>query len=124
MIQRKILARAVTVGVVVELALVFLAHFKPAARGMLLFGAMMIAGMAGLLYARDLARGYGLGALGGGAAGAASGVAAVGLATFLHDQPELYLPYGVMVCTLTGIVGGLFGQMDARIRAWRASLKR
>ena len=89
MIQRKILSRAVLVGVILEVGLVVLTHLRPGARGMLLFGAMMIAGMAGLLYARDLARGYGLGALGGGAAGAASGVAAVGLATFLHDRPEL-----------------------------------
>ncbi len=70
---------------------------------------MMIAGTAALLYARDLARGYVAGALGGLVIGAACGLAAVGTANLLGDHPETFLPYGVMVCALVGIIGGLFG---------------
>ena len=71
MIDAKILKRAMLVGVVFRLLLWWSpAHFSPfAAAHFLLFGCMMIAGVAGLLYARDLARGFGLGALGGGVSG-------------------------------------------------------
>ena len=79
---------------------------------------MMIAGTAALLYARDLARGYVKGALGGLVIGAACGLAAVGTANLLGDQPDRFLPYGVMVLALIGAVGGLFGQyggVDTRV---------
>ena len=58
---------------------------------------MLIAGVAGLLYARDLARGYGSGALGGVAVGAVCGLVAVASANLLGDRPDLFIPYGVMV---------------------------
>ena len=64
MVDMKILRRAILVGVVFELILVMTGHFKPWFRPtFFLFGCMLIAGVAGLLYARDLARGYGAGAL-------------------------------------------------------------
>ncbi len=81
---------------------------------------MMIAGTAGLLYARDLARGYIMGALGGLVIGAACGIAAVASANVLGDQPEQFIPYGVMICALVGAIGGLFGQYAAWIREFIA----
>ena len=84
---------------------------------------MMIAGTAALLYARDLARGYGMGALGGLVIGAACGVAAVGTANLLGDEPERFIPYGVMICALVGAIGGLFGQYAAWIREFIATLR-
>jgi hypothetical protein len=123
MIDLKILKRAMLVGVVLELALVLAAHFLPVLKPrLLLFGCMLIAGVAGLLYARDLARGYARGALGGGISGAASAIVAVGVSNILGDRPDLFMPYGVMVSTLTGAIGGLFGQFDARLRALIRSL--
>ena len=83
---------------------------------------MMVAGVAGLLYARDLARGFGAGMLGGAAAGAVCGIVAVAAANVLGDRPDLYIPYGVMVSTLTGAVGGLFGQIDAMMKAFLKTL--
>ena len=56
-----------------------------------LSGCMMIAGTASLLYARALARGYGMGALGGLVIGAACVLAAVAAANLLGDQPERYI---------------------------------
>jgi hypothetical protein len=88
-----------------------------------LFGCMMIAGTAGLLYARDLARGYIIGALGGLVVGAACGIAAVASANILGDQPEQFIPYGVMICALVGAIGGLFGQYAAWIREFIATLR-
>ena len=118
MVDLKILRRAIIVGVIFELVLVAMGHYRPRFRPTFeLFGCMLIAGVAGLLYARDLARGYGAGALGGAAVGAMCGLVAVAAATFLGDRPDLFIPYGVMVSTVTGVAGGLFGQLDAQLRA-------
>lgn len=119
MVNLKILRRVILVGAMFELLLVVVAHYRPWLKPtFLLFGCMLIAGVAGLLYARDLARGFRAGALGGAAAGALCGLVAVSASNILGDQPELYIPYGVMVSTLTGAVGGLFGQLDAIFRAF------
>ena len=124
MVNLKILRRAVLVGVVFELLLVTAGHFRPWLKPhFFLFGCMMIAGVIGLLYARDLARGFGAGALGGAAGGALCGVVAVVASNLLGDRPDLYIPYGVMVSTLTGGVGGLFGQLDALMKAHLKNLK-
>ena len=123
MVNLTILRRAILVGVVFELLLVVAAHFYPWLKpNFLLFGCMLMAGVAGLLYARDLARGFGAGALGGAAVGALCGVVAVSTANVLGDRPDLYISYGVMVCMLTGAIGGLFGQLDAVIKAFLKKL--
>ena len=124
MVDLKILRRAIIVGVIFELVLVAMGHYRPRFRPTFeLFGCMLIAGVAGLLYARDLARGYGAGALGGAAVGAVCGLVAVASATFLGDRPDLFIPYGVIVSTVTGVAGGLFGQLDAQLRAIIKSLQ-
>ena len=124
MVDLKILRRALLVGVIFELLLVAMGHFRPRFRPTFeLFGCMMIAGTAGLLYARDLARGYGAGALGGAAIGATCGITAVASASLLGDRPDLFIPYGVMVAALTGGIGGLFGQMDATMKAFFKTLR-
>jgi hypothetical protein len=124
LVDLKILRRAITVGVFFELVLVAMGHYQPRFRPTFeLFGCMLIAGVAGLLYARDLARGYGAGALGGAAVGAVCGLVAVATASLLGDRPDLFIPYGVMVSTLTGAVGGLFGQLDAQLRVIIKSLQ-
>ena len=88
-----------------------------------LFASMMIAGTAALLYARDLARGYIAGSLGGLVIGAACGLSAVGVANLLGDHPNKFLPYGVMICALVGAIGGLFGQYAAWFRAFISTLR-
>jgi hypothetical protein len=124
LIDTKILDRALAVGVLCEAAFVIAAHYRPfLGQHFGLFASMMIAGTAALLYARDLARGYVMGALGGLVIGAACGIAAVGVANLLGDHPDQFLPYGVMVCALIGAIGGLFGQYAAWIRAFIATLR-
>jgi hypothetical protein len=124
LIDAKILDRALIVGVVLEAGFMIAGHFRPVLDTHFgLFGVMMIAGTAALLYARDLARGYISGALGGLVIGAACGLAAVGTANLLGDHPDIFLPYGVMVCALVGAIGGLFGQYAAWIRAFIATLR-
>lgn len=124
LIDSKILGRALIVGLVLEVALMLAGHLRPRLLPhFALFGCMMIAGTAALLYARDLARGYVMGALGGLVIGAACGVAAVGTANVLGDHPETFIPYGVMVSALVGAIGGLFGQYAAWIREFIATLR-
>jgi hypothetical protein len=124
LVDAKILDRALIVGVLLEAGFVALGHLRPfLTLHFGLFGCMMIAGTAALLYARDLARGYVAGALGGLVIGAACGLTAVGTANLLGDRPDTFLPYGVMVCALVGAIGGLFGQYAAWIRAFIASLR-
>ena len=77
LIDAKILDRALLVGVLLEASFMLLGHYRPLlALHYGLFGCMMIAGTMGLLYARDVARGYRAGALGGLVIGAACGLAA------------------------------------------------
>jgi hypothetical protein len=124
LIDTKILDRALLVGVLLEAGFMVLGHYRPfITKYFGLFGCMMIAGTAALLYARDLARGYVAGALGGLVIGAACGLTAVGTANLLGDRPDDFLPYGVMICALVGAIGGLFGQYAAWIRQFIATLR-
>jgi hypothetical protein len=119
LLEHPLLRRAILVGLILVLALVAGSHFLPLLRSQLLFGCMMICGVAGLLYAREAGRGYGRGALGGAVAGCVCALAAVGLAGMLDERPDRYLPLAVAVSTLTGGIGGLFGQWDSVLRARR-----
>jgi hypothetical protein len=124
LVDAKILDRALLAGVLCEAGFMALGHYRPLIREHFgLFGCMMIAGTAALLYARDLARGYISGALGGLVIGAACGLVAVGLANLLGDHPDKFLPYGVMISALIGAIGGLFGQYAAWIRDFIATLR-
>jgi hypothetical protein len=124
LVDAKILDRALLAGVLCEVGFMILGHYRPVIDEHFgLFGVMMIAGTAALLYARDLARGYVAGALGGLVIGAACGVVAVGIANLLGDHPNRFLPYGVMISALIGAIGGLFGQYAAWIREFIATLR-
>lgn len=124
LVDSKILDRALLVGVLLAAGFVLLGHYHPIIdQHFGLFGIMMIAGTAALLYARDLARGYIAGSLGGLVIGAACGLTAVGVANWLGDQPDQFLPYGVIISALIGAIGGLFGQYAAWIRAFIATLR-
>ena len=124
LVDPKLLIRALAAGSACAVGFMVVGHHRPfLALHYGLFGCMMIAGTMELLYARDLARGYVAGALGGLVIGAACGLSAVGTANVLGDRPDLFIPYGVMVCTLIGAIGGLFGQYGAWIRDFFNTLR-
>ena len=124
LVDAKILDRALLAGVLCEAGFVALGHYRPGiGQHFGLFGTMMIAGTAALLYARDLARGYVAGSLGGLVIGAACGLSAVAVANLLGDHPDRFLPYGVMICALIGAIGGLFGQYAAWFRDFIAGMR-
>ena len=118
MIDMKIFRRALLVGIALEIALVAMGWFRPSFRPALMFACMLTAAVAGMLYGRDAARGFLPAMLGGAVIGAACGVVAVAGATWAGEHPETFIPYGVMVMMLTGTVGGIFGELDARLRAY------
>ncbi|HEY4943352.1 MAG TPA: hypothetical protein VII56_18120 [Rhizomicrobium sp.] len=117
MFDGKLLQRAALTGIVLEIALAAIGHYVPWVRiHALEFCAMMIAGLAGLFYARDFAKGYAKGAFGGAIAGGTSGLIGISLANVLGDVPLIVLPFGTALLVLVGAIGGLFGQLGANIR--------
>ncbi|HEX2594514.1 MAG TPA: hypothetical protein VHL34_23630 [Rhizomicrobium sp.] len=127
MLPKTAFQRAVTVGVMILVTFVILSHYLPLLSRNVLFATIMIAGVAGLLYAREVARGYGIGALGGAFAGGICALIGIALAILLGDAsaytlgpvPEMVLLIGTATSVLTGAIGGLFGQWDA-VRNGRA----
>src|SRR5438067_1630268 len=117
MIDGKILRYAIIVGTTLQLANSLVRHLGWTTDYYAQFGGMFISGVAGLLYAREVSRGYRAGAAGGAAAGFVAAVVGVALSVTLHDASAMLIPVAMLVCTLTGAIGGLFGQLGAAIRA-------
>jgi hypothetical protein len=117
----KLLQRAAVTGITLQVTMVVIGHYVPWVRlNAYAFGAMMIAGLAGLFYARDFAKGYARGALGGAIVGGTSGLIGISAANVLGDVALIVLPFGTAITILTGAIGGLFGQMAANIRKLNA----
>ncbi len=117
MIDAQILQRATIVGTVLQVAMVVLGHFFPWVRdNAFMFGGMMISAVAGYLYAMDFAAGYPRGALGGAIAGGVCALIGIALSVLLGDTKPFVIALGTAISVLTGAVGGLWGQLAARMR--------
>jgi hypothetical protein len=117
LIDGKILLRAVIVGIILQLALAVGAHYVAyIARYYFLFGGMMIAATAGYLYGMNSGKGYFSGATGGAVTGAICALVGVGASVLMQDAASAIIPYFTAICVVTGAVGGLFGQMAAKLR--------
>ena len=117
MIDARTLRYAIIVGTTLQIANAILRHIGWMTDYYAQFGGMFISGVAGLLYAREVNRGYGAGSAGGAVGGLVCAVIGVALAVTLHDAPPILIPLAMLICTLTGAIGGLFGQLGASIRA-------
>jgi len=117
MIDGRILRYAIIVGTTLQAVNAILRHLGWLSDYYAQFGGMFISGVAGLLYAREVHKGYRPGALGGAVAGLVCICIGVTLAVTLHDAPAILIPLAMLVCTLTGAIGGLFGQLGAEIQA-------
>jgi hypothetical protein len=116
MIDTAALNRAMIVGTLLQVVLAITAHFWGwVALHALLFGAMMLAAVSGYLYAQDVDRGYLAGAAGGLLAGGVCGIFGASLAIVLGDTDPGLLVQNTLIFVLTGGLGGLFGQMAARM---------
>ena len=113
----KLVQRAAVVGIAMQITMVVIGNYVPWFRAhFYAFGCMMIAGLAGVFYAREFAKGYARGALGGAIAGGTSGVIGISLANILGHVALIVLPFGTALTIFVGAIGGLFGQMAANIR--------
>jgi hypothetical protein len=116
-----ILLRATLVGVALHIVFVLVQTLVPSIDQIIglraaMFAVLMIAGIAGLLYARDLDKGFSPGALGGLLAGMVSVFVGLALGTLLNTPPTFPLGVGTVIGTGIGAVGGVFGQMSANMR--------
>ncbi|MEI9887874.1 MAG: hypothetical protein WDN08_15500 [Rhizomicrobium sp.] len=117
MFDGRLLQRAAIMGIVLELTMVVLGNYIPWIRNNFYdFGAMMFAGLAGLLYARDFGKGYARGALGGAVIGGTSGLIGISAANLLGHVGLIVLPVGTAITIVVGAIGGLWGQMGANMR--------
>jgi hypothetical protein len=117
MIETKALQRAITVGVLLQVTMVVLGHYVGwIVLHVYAFGGMMISGTAGFLYAQDVGAGYGPSALCGLIAGTVCGIVELVLIVLLRDMLPFALAIGIAVSALTGVAGGLWGQLSANMR--------
>jgi hypothetical protein len=118
LIDSKILLRAAIVGIVLQLALAIGAHcFADIAKHYFLFGIMMIAATSGYLYGMGSGKGYFQGATGGAITGGSCALVGVGASVLMQDTAQTIIPLFTAICVGTGTVGGLFGQMAAKLRS-------
>jgi len=116
------LSRAGLVGILLQLALVGVAHYAPWIGSFAVrFAGMMISATAGYLYAMDVGLGFRRGALGGAIVGGVSFLVGIVLAQSFGDRLEDPLALWTLTSVLTGAVGGLFGEFAIR---WNALLRR
>ena len=120
MIDARIFQRALAVGVVFQLALFVAGHFSSFVRvHVLLFGAMMISATAGYIYAMAYGRGFGRGILGGAVIGGVAAFVGLAVSMLLGDTPADVVALWTAFCTLTGVAGGFWGEIAARMTRLR-----
>lgn len=120
MIEPKILQRALIVGTLLQVAMILIGHFVPWVRdNVFMFGGMMISGVAGYLYAMDYAAGFGRGMLGGAIAGGGCALIGIAASVLLGDTPVFVLALGTAISVVTGIAGGFWGEIAARMTGRR-----
>jgi hypothetical protein len=118
-IDLRILLRAFIVGTVIWVAMVVLGPFAPwLGFRVFEFGGMMISATSGYLYAMHAGKGYFPGATAGAITGGASALIGISVSVLMGELVNRFIPFGTAVCVLTGAVGGLFGQMAAKWRAF------
>jgi len=116
MIEPVILQRALIVGTILQVAMILIGHFSPFVRDhVFMFGGMMISGLAGYLYAMDYAAGFVRGMTGGAVAGGGCALIGIAASVLLGDTPLFVLALGTAISVVTGIAGGFWGQIAARM---------
>lgn len=109
------LAYAIVIGLVLQLVMVIAGHYVPFIKNNIFaIGGMLISLVAGLIYARRAAGGWG-GAFGGGLiAGGVCGLLGIAVSVMLGDVPAEVLGYGTAGSAVAGLIGGGIGKLLAR----------
>ncbi len=112
MFNRTALRNATLIGTVLQLAMIVTGHFSAwVAMNVFALGGMAISALAGLLYARSAANGYGGAALGGAIAGGVCAIIGIAASVALGDVPPIILAFGTLGSAIAGVMGGVVGQM-------------
>lgn len=109
------LAYAIVIGLLLQLVMVIAGHYVPVIKNnVFAIGGMLISLVAGLIYARRAAGGWG-GALGGGLiAGGVCALLGIAVSVMLGDVPAEVLGYGTAGSAVAGLIGGGIGKLLAR----------
>jgi hypothetical protein len=117
MLDIKALQNATLTGTVLQLIMIAVGHFLPwVAANVFMFGGLTISAITGFLYARSAARGYPGGALGGAISGGVCALIGIAASVALGDTPAVILAFGTLGSAVTGIIGGVIGQMMSTSR--------
>ena len=106
----------ITAGVatLVQLAMVIAGHYAPFIKThVFALGGMAISLVAGLVYAKLAADGWGPSLMGGALVGGACAVIGIGLSLALKDVPPMILAVGTLSSAVTGAIGGAIGKLLA-----------
>ena len=106
---------AAGIGLVLQLVMVIGGHYAPFIKNnVFAIGGMLISLLAGLLYARRAAAGWG-GALAGGLiAGGVCALIGIAVSVALGDVPAAVLGFGTAGSAVAGLVGGAVGKLITR----------
>lgn len=117
MLNMKAFQNATLTGTVLQLIMIATGHFSPwIAANVFMFGGLTISAIVGFLYARSAARGYPGGVLGGAIAGGVCALIGIAASVALGDTPAIILAFGTPGSAVTGVIGGVVGQMMSTSR--------
>lgn len=113
--NRKALVNATAVGLVLQLAMVISGHWVAYVKDNLFAGlGMLISLVAGVLYARAAAGGWGSRLLGGTIAGGLCAFLGIALSVLLGDTPPMIMAFGTIGSAVAGAVGGAIGKLISK----------
>jgi hypothetical protein len=101
---------ATIVGTCLQVAMTLIGHFVPLVRANFMFGGLAFSLLAGVLYARRAAGGWGSAAGGGALAGAVCALIGIALSCLLDDVPPAILLFGTLGSAVAGLIGGLIAR--------------
>ena len=102
--QSVILATAI--GLILQLIMVVAGHYMPAIKEKgFAVGGMLISLIAGVIYFRLAAGGWGAALTGGAVAGGVCAILAIAVSVALSDTPAMILVVGTIASTVTGLIG-------------------
>lgn len=106
------LTRATGVGAVLQLIMIVLGHFIPFVRDQVfMWGGLALSLLAGLIYARKAAAGWGSSLGGGAIAGGVCALIGIAASVLLKDTNPEILGLGTAGSAVTGLMGGAVGKL-------------
>lgn len=113
--NRKALINATVIGLVLQLAMVLSGHWVEYVKLNLFAGlGTFISLVAGVLYARAAAGGWGPSLLGGAVAGGVCAFLGIAVSAALGDVEPMILALGTFGSTVAGAIGGAIGKLIAK----------